>query len=92
MRRKQFTWRDEIAIGERGSRLAHDPAPSLAFGGSIFEKMSLRSIKGSLKYPLIRAGLEAIAFSGASALFPSAGGRGVVFTMHHVKPEGATDR
>ncbi|MFQ0815886.1 polysaccharide deacetylase [Brucella anthropi] len=54
--------------------------------------MSLRSIKGSLKYPLIRAGLEAIAFSGASALFPSAGGRGVVFTMHHVKPEDAADR
>lgn len=54
--------------------------------------MSLRSIKGSLKYPLIRAGLEAIAFSGAAALFPSAGGRGVVFTMHHVKPEEATDR
>lgn len=54
--------------------------------------MSLRSIKGSLKYPLIRAGLEAIAFSGAAALLPSAGGRGVVFTMHHVKPEEATDR
>ncbi len=54
--------------------------------------MSLRSIKGSLKYPLIRGGLEAIAFSGAAALFPSAAGRGVVFTMHHVKPEEATDR
>lgn len=54
--------------------------------------MSLRSIKGSLKYPLIRAGLEAIAFSGVTTLFPSAGGRGVVFTMHHVKPEDATDR
>jgi len=56
------------------------------------QALSLRSIKGSLKYPLIRAGLEAIAFSGAEALFPSAGGRGVVFTMHHVKPEEATDR
>lgn len=54
--------------------------------------MLLRSIKGSLKYPLIRAGLEAIALSGAAALYPSAGGRGVVFTMHHVKPEDAADR
>lgn len=54
--------------------------------------MSLRSIQGSLKYPLIRAGLEAIALSGAAALFPSAGGRGVVFTMHHVKPDDVRDR
>lgn len=46
----------------------------------------------SFKYPLIRAGLEAIAFSGAAKLFPSAGGRGIVFTMHHVKPEDAGDR
>ncbi len=59
--------------------------------GNVFETMSLRSIKGSLKYPLIRAGLEAIALSGAATLFPSAGGRGVVFTMHHVKPDDAQD-
>nr|WP_247870373.1 polysaccharide deacetylase family protein [Ochrobactrum sp. CGA5] len=92
MRRKQFTRGDEIAIGEWGSLMGRAPSPNLAFGASKFKKMSLRSIKGSLKYPLIRAGLEAIAFSGASALFPSVGGRGVVFTMHHVKPENATDR
>ncbi|NKB79258.1 polysaccharide deacetylase family protein [Ochrobactrum daejeonense] len=54
--------------------------------------MSLRSLMSSFKYPLIRAGLEAIAFSGAAKLFPAAGGRGIVFTMHHVKPEEAGDR
>ena len=54
--------------------------------------MSLGAIKGSFKYPLIRAGLETIAFSGAAKFFPSAGGRGVVFAMHHVKPEDVADR
>ena len=39
-----------------------------------------------MRYGAIRAGLNAIAFSGLHKLFPSAGGRGVVFTLHHVGP------
>jgi peptidoglycan/xylan/chitin deacetylase (PgdA/CDA1 family) len=40
----------------------------------------------SVKHFLIRAGLEAVALSGAGRLYPSAAGRGVIFTLHHVRP------
>ncbi|WP_342749931.1 polysaccharide deacetylase family protein [Brucella pituitosa] len=39
-----------------------------------------------MRYAAMRIGLNAIAFSGLDKLFPSAGGRGVVFTLHHVGP------
>lgn len=39
-----------------------------------------------MRYGAIRAGLNAIAFSGLGKIFPAAGGRGVVFTLHHVGP------
>jgi len=35
---------------------------------------------------LIRAGLEAVALSGSGRLYPSAAGRGAIFTLHHVRP------
>lgn len=44
-----------------------------------------------MRYRAIRAGLNAIAFSGLGKLFPAAGGRGVIFTLHHVGPN-QTDR
>jgi peptidoglycan/xylan/chitin deacetylase (PgdA/CDA1 family) len=48
---------------------------------------SLRSMtKRSAKALVIRAGLEAVAWSGAGRLVPSAAGRGVIFTLHHVRP------
>jgi len=37
----------------------------------------------------IQAGLELVAFSGAAQLFPSAAGRGLIFTLHHVRPRGS---
>lgn len=37
----------------------------------------------------IRAGLEAVALTRAGALWPAAGGRGVIFTLHHVRPAEA---
>src|ERR1700732_2207652 len=40
----------------------------------------------SAKHLLIRAGLEVAALPGAGRLFPSAAGRGVIFTLHHVRP------
>jgi peptidoglycan/xylan/chitin deacetylase (PgdA/CDA1 family) len=40
----------------------------------------------SLRHFLIRVGLEAVAFPGAGRLYPSAAGRGVIFTLHHVRP------
>ncbi|MEW9807109.1 polysaccharide deacetylase family protein [Mesorhizobium sp. ZMM04-5] len=49
----------------------------------------IQSTKRLVKHAAIRAGLEAVALSGAAALFPEAGGRGVIFTLHHVRPEGA---
>jgi len=48
---------------------------------------SLRSAaKRAVKRLLIQAGLEAAALPGAGRLFPSAAGRGVIFTLHHVRP------
>lgn len=42
-----------------------------------------------LKQAAVRAGLEAIALSRAGRLWPAAGGRGVIFTLHHVRPRQA---
>lgn len=44
-----------------------------------------------LRYIFIRAGLELIALSKAGRLFPSLGGRGIIFTLHHVRPANTTD-
>jgi peptidoglycan/xylan/chitin deacetylase (PgdA/CDA1 family) len=51
---------------------------------------SLRSAaKRAVKQLLIRAGLEAAALPGAGRLSPSAAGRGMIFTLHHVRPTRA---
>ncbi len=47
-------------------------------------------MRSDLKYALIRAGLNAVRFSGAGRLAPFAGGRGVIFTLHHVRPRAET--
>jgi len=47
----------------------------------------LHSFMRNMRYSAIRRGLDAIAFSGLGKLFPSSGGRGVVFTLHHVGPD-----
>lgn len=43
--------------------------------------------KRHLKYGIIRTGLEAFALPGVRSLFPAAAGRGMIFTLHHVRPE-----
>lgn len=48
---------------------------------------SLKSAKRILKYEIIRAGLEVSAIPVIRALFPKAGGRGLIFTLHHVRPD-----
>jgi peptidoglycan/xylan/chitin deacetylase (PgdA/CDA1 family) len=48
---------------------------------------SLQSAKRILKYGIIRAGLEVSALSVVRALLPSASGRGLIFTLHHVRPD-----
>jgi len=40
-----------------------------------------------LKYALIRAGFEGISLLGSLALSTKARGRGIIFTLHHVRPE-----
>lgn len=48
---------------------------------------SLRSVaKRSIKQLAIRIGLEAVALSRADRFAKSAAGRGVIFTLHHVRP------
>lgn len=39
-----------------------------------------------LKQAAIRAGLEGVALARADRLWPSAAGRGLIFTLHHVRP------
>lgn len=46
------------------------------------------SPKGWLKFGLVRAGLETMGLPGIRSLAPSVAGRGVIFTMHHVRPAG----
>lgn len=42
--------------------------------------------KRNIKYAVIRCGLVATSLSLVHALFPRARGRGVIFTLHHVRP------
>ncbi|HEV7254709.1 MAG TPA: polysaccharide deacetylase family protein [Mesorhizobium sp.] len=44
------------------------------------------SARSFLKYSAIRAGLEAVALSPSRSLWPAAAGRGLIFTLHHVRP------
>lgn len=49
---------------------------------------SLRSTaKRSIKHLAIRTGLEAVALSRADRFMKSAAGRGVILTLHHVRPQ-----
>jgi peptidoglycan/xylan/chitin deacetylase (PgdA/CDA1 family) len=63
--------------------------PSWENETSIAEATLLNSAKRYLKYAVIRGGLEGVALSQAASLFGGAGGRGVIFTLHHVLPEPA---
>ena len=47
------------------------------------------ALKALVKRAAIQGGLEAVALSRAWRLWPAAGGRGVVFTLHHVRPASA---
>ncbi|EGP55336.1 hypothetical protein Agau_L100467 [Agrobacterium tumefaciens F2] len=49
--------------------------------------MLLQSVKRSLKYGAIRAGLEVSSLPAVRSAFPSFAGRGVIFTLHHVRPD-----
>lgn len=42
--------------------------------------------KRLLKHAAIRTGLEGVALTRADRLWPSAAGRGLIFTLHHVRP------
>lgn len=44
-------------------------------------------MKSLLKQAAIRGGLEAISRLRLDRLFPGAGGRGLIFTLHHVRPK-----
>jgi peptidoglycan/xylan/chitin deacetylase (PgdA/CDA1 family) len=46
----------------------------------------LSTAKQLIKRATIQTGLEAIALSGAPYIFPKQAGRGIIFTLHHVRP------
>lgn len=48
--------------------------------------LSLRTFKNALKYFTIQIGLELTSMPLLHRLFPNAGGRGMIFTLHHVRP------
>lgn len=52
---------------------------------------SIATLKRSIKQIAIRTGLEAIALTDAGRFAPAAAGRGVIFTLHHVRPERNLD-
>lgn len=61
--------------------------PALASGQS--GRPTLQPIKRLVKYGAIRAGLEVGSLPVVRSAFPSFAGRGVIFTLHHVRPGGA---
>lgn len=58
--------------------------PGLASGQS--KTGFLPPLKRLAKYGAIRAGLEVSSFPPVRSAFPSLAGRGVIFTLHHVRP------
>ncbi len=58
--------------------------PGLASGQS--KTGFLPPLKRLAKYGAIRAGLEVSSFPPVRSAFPSFAGRGVIFTLHHVRP------
>lgn len=44
------------------------------------------TLRRAIRNAAIRAGLEAVALTNAGAVWPQAAGRGVIFTLHHVRP------
>ena len=61
--------------------------PGLTSGQS--GRMFFQPIKRLVKYGAIRAGLEVSSLPAVRSAFPSFAGRGVIFTLHHVRPGGA---
>ena len=61
--------------------------PSLTSGQS--GRIFFQPIKRLVKYGAIRAGLEVSSLPAVRSAFPSFAGRGVIFTLHHVRPGGA---
>ncbi|PZP54230.1 MAG: carboxylate--amine ligase [Agrobacterium fabrum] len=58
--------------------------PNLASGQS--NKALFQPLKRLVKHGAIRAGLEVSSFPLVRSVFPSSAGRGVIFTLHHVRP------
>lgn len=53
----------------------------------MISEVLISTARRSMKQLAIRAGLEFVAATGAGRFATSAAGRGVIFTLHHVRPE-----
>ncbi|MFK0337014.1 polysaccharide deacetylase family protein [Agrobacterium deltaense] len=61
--------------------------PGLTSGQS--GRVFFQPVKRLVKYGAIRAGLEVSSLPAVRSALPSFAGRGVIFTLHHVRPGGA---
>ncbi|MBS0257562.1 MAG: ATP-grasp domain-containing protein [Proteobacteria bacterium] len=61
--------------------------PGLTSGKS--GRVFFQPVKRLVKYGAIRVGLEVSSLPAVRSAFPSFAGRGVIFTLHHVRPGGA---
>lgn len=51
--------------------------------------MTMKTLRRAIRNVAVRTGLEAVALTNAGAIWPQAAGRGVIFTLHHVRPHPA---
>lgn len=52
---------------------------------------AVAALKESMKHAIVRGGLEAVALTNAGRFLPAAAGRGLIFTLHHVRPAEKRD-
>lgn len=74
-------------MGETAVAFLKESLMRLSGTASMMPHSFRSTVKRSAKHLIIKAGLEAVALSDAGRFAKGAAGRGVIFTLHHVRPE-----
>lgn len=64
-------------------------AAAVSSAALVCQPLLFKAAKHLLKETAVSIGLEGIALSRVGKFLPSAGGRGIIFTLHHVRPRQA---